>query len=235
MSAEHEHVNPPDLMAEASAGRRVSLAALVLTCLLTVVVTGTAAIALTSYDRHPGDESVEAGFARDMQVHHAQAVEMATIIRDSSDDPVIRTIAYDILTSQQQQIGQMFAWLRAWGLPQNGSQEPMAWMTSGQDHSEMSTSEMSTVMPQPDGTLPGMATAAELEQLRTLTGIEAERLFLKLMITHHRAGVAMAEVALKGAKNKQVKELASAIVKSQTAEINALNDLLKQRVEGTVS
>ncbi len=30
----------------------------------------------------PGDGSPEAGFARDMQAHHAQAVRMAMIIRD---------------------------------------------------------------------------------------------------------------------------------------------------------
>ena len=29
-----------------------------------------------------GDDSPEAGFARDMKTHHAQAVEMATIVRD---------------------------------------------------------------------------------------------------------------------------------------------------------
>jgi uncharacterized protein (DUF305 family) len=31
--------------------------------------------------REPGNDSAEAGFARDMIVHHAQAVEMSEIIR----------------------------------------------------------------------------------------------------------------------------------------------------------
>src|SRR4051794_25276840 len=30
----------------------------------------------------PGDTSVEAGFARDMQDHHAQAVQMSLLVRD---------------------------------------------------------------------------------------------------------------------------------------------------------
>lgn len=233
MSTESEQVDALNPIAAASNGRRVSLAALVFACLLTVVVTGTAAIALTSYDRHPGDESPEAGFARDMQVHHAQAVEMATIIRDNSIDPGIRAIAYDILTSQQQQMGQMFAWLRTWGLPQNGNQKAMAWMTEDMDHSKMTAEQMDTMTLQPDGRLPGMASEAELKQLRGLNGVAAEKLFLTLMIRHHRAGVAMAEAVDEASSNKQVEELAKAIVKSQSAEITALTKLLEERGESS--
>ena len=40
--------------------------------------------------------SAAAGFLRDMQVHHAQAVDMAMTIRDISDDPDLRRLAYDI-------------------------------------------------------------------------------------------------------------------------------------------
>ena len=54
----------------------------------------------------PGTNSADAGFARDMQVHHSQAVEMSRIVRDQTDDVVIRTIAYDIAMTQQHQIGQ---------------------------------------------------------------------------------------------------------------------------------
>lgn len=231
MSTAPEQEDALNPTASASNARRVSLAALVFACLLSVVVTGTASIALTSYQRHPGDESPEAGFARDMQVHHAQAVEMATIIRDNSIDPGIRTIAYDILTSQQQQMGQMFAWLRTWGLPQNGNQKAMAWMTEGMDHSNMTAEQMDTMTLQPDGRLPGMASDAELKQLRELKGVAAEKLFLTLMIRHHRAGVAMAEAVDKASSNKQVEELAKAIVKSQSAEITALTRLLEERGE----
>ena len=69
----------------------------------------------------PTETSADAGFARDMQVHHAQAVRMAMIIRDRSRDPLLRTIAYDIALSQQEQIGQLHGWLIQWGLPATGS------------------------------------------------------------------------------------------------------------------
>ncbi|NNM44473.1 DUF305 domain-containing protein [Knoellia sp. DB2414S] len=94
----------------------------------------------------PSGGSAEAGFARDMQAHHAQAVEMAFIIRDKTDDPTLRAVAYDIATSQQQQIGQMYGWLVQWGLPQTGSQQPMAWMT-GHDLSGMSSHGSTSTSP----------------------------------------------------------------------------------------
>jgi len=37
--------------------------------------------------------SAEAGFARDMQVHHDQGVELAMIVRDRTDDPDVRLLA----------------------------------------------------------------------------------------------------------------------------------------------
>src|SRR5919199_3686100 len=38
----------------------------------------------------PADSSAEAGFARDMVVHHAQAVQMAEIVRDRTESEEIR-------------------------------------------------------------------------------------------------------------------------------------------------
>ena len=40
-----------------------------------------------------------------MQVHHQQGVELAMIVRDGSDDPDVRLLAYDIATTQAQQSG----------------------------------------------------------------------------------------------------------------------------------
>ena len=41
----------------------------------------------------PGDDSVEAGFLRDMSTHHAQAVEMSMIAHADSTNPEIVTLA----------------------------------------------------------------------------------------------------------------------------------------------
>lgn len=164
-----------------------------------------------------------------MQVHHAQAVEMAFLIRDRSDNPVIDTLAYDIATAQQQQIGQMFGWLEVWGLSQTSTAEPMAWMTG------MSQDDMSSGMrmgPYADGRMPGMASARDLARLERADGVNAERIWLGLMIAHHRAGVDMARAVLGLSDQPPVRDFATAMVAAQTAEIAQMRDLLAERTNG---
>jgi uncharacterized protein (DUF305 family) len=79
-----------------------------------------------------------------MIVHHANAVEMATILRDRTDDDAMRLFALDIMMTQQAQIGQMQGWLQVWGLPIAPSAPEMAWMG----------------MPV-EGLMPGMATTEQ--------------------------------------------------------------------------
>ena len=76
----------------------------------------------------PRDDSAEAGFARDMATHHAQAVEMSFVIRDKSSDEELRTLAYDIIVTQSTQRGVFMGWLQEWGLPQASTAPRMTWM-----------------------------------------------------------------------------------------------------------
>ncbi|UER55993.1 DUF305 domain-containing protein [Kineosporiaceae bacterium SCSIO 59966] len=169
----------------------------------------------------PADDSVEAGFARDMSTHHAQAVQMSVLVRERTQDPEVATLALDILLTQQQQIGQMYAWLDRWNLPRASSRPAMAWM---EDSPAMTSMDGS--MPTGQSTMPGMASNEGLDRLRAAAGEEADRLFLQLMIPHHQAGVAMAEVAAAQAADDDVRRLAQTIVDSQSAEIGLLRDML---------
>ncbi len=162
------------------------------------------------------DTGADAGFARDMQTHHHQAVEMGFLVRDRTDDPAVRTLALDIITSQQQQAGQMYGWLVQWGLPQTGPREPMAWAGGEHGHGE-------------GGTMPGMATDQQLDELREAEGIEAERIFLELMTEHHRGGVDMARAALADARTDEVLTLAGAIERAQATEIDLMQTMLAER------
>ncbi|MEO3931206.1 DUF305 domain-containing protein [Micrococcaceae bacterium Sec7.4] len=168
------------------------------------------------------DTGPDAGFARDMQAHHAQAVEMALLIRDKSGNEEIRAIAYDIATTQQHQNGQMFAWLQDWGLSPSGPTPPMAWMRAGggthqgAKHTGQGTAE---------GTMEGMATPDQMQALRNAAGPEADRLFTDLMIRHHQGGVAMAGAAVGLAETARVRDFAARILEAQTAEITALQEL----------
>jgi uncharacterized protein (DUF305 family) len=168
------------------------------------------ALAWALFTGPPGDDSPEAGFARDMSTHHEQAVEMALLVRDRTEDPRIKTLATDIALTQQGQIGQMQGWLGVWGLPAAGEEPAMAWMGHPTE-----------------GRMPGMASAEEIARLGELSGIEADREFLRLMIRHHEGGVPMAQAALERSDNEVVRRLAAAIVRSQQAEVELMQGLLE--------
>ena len=78
---------------------------------LIAVVTASAVLLWLAWNRTPTDDSLEAGFARDMIVHHDQAVAMALLTRDRTTDPTVKTLATDMLLTQQNQIGQVLGWL----------------------------------------------------------------------------------------------------------------------------
>lgn len=182
------------------------------------------AISRTGGDDVPGDDSVAAGFARDMQTHHDQAVEMSWIVHDRTDDRLVRSISYDIARTQESQSGQMAGWLQSWGLSPTGPGEQMDWMKGlGHDHGDSST-ELTE-----DGLMPGMASADEITRLEGLRGKKAEVYYLQLMIRHHKAGVPMAEAARDYSKNDAVETLAQSIINSQTIEVETMTTMLKER------
>jgi uncharacterized protein (DUF305 family) len=171
----------------------------------------------------PADTSVDAGFARDMQAHHGQAVELARLVRDRTDDEEVRTLALDIMLTQDNQAGQMAGWLETWGLDQSSAQEPMAWATAlGHAHETDDGAVGFAAMP-------GWVDRADMTRLENADGVEAERIFLELMIPHHQGGVEMAQLAVDEAQGRQVRTLAASIVKSQTAEIRVLQSMLDAR------
>ena len=172
----------------------------------------------------PADTSVDAGFARDMQAHHGQAVELARIVRDRTDDDDVRTLALDILLTQQNQAGQMAGWLETWGLAQSSRQEPMAWAGAhGHGHDGGSGDAGGFAA------MPGWVDRDDMARLESAEGVEAERIFLELMVPHHEGGVEMAEIAVEEAAGRQVRTLAESIVASQTAEIAVLERMLAER------
>lgn len=173
----------------------------------------------------PGDDSVSAGFARDMIEHHAQAVEMSLEVIDSTDDQQIRTLATDIASTQGNQTGQMEGWIRTWELPMARPGERMEWMAhlEGHDHGAMEEGMAAGAV------MPGMATPEQMEQLRSLEGEEADILYLQLMTTHHIAGVDMAQAALDGGVDGEVRRLATAMVNGQESEIDLMTNMLHAR------
>ena len=191
---------------------------------LLAFVAGFALAPLTPFgDSVPDEGSVEAGFARDMRAHHDQAVLMSLIAFRSAATPQVRTLAQDVLVTQQSQAGAMAGWLDDWDLPARGPAPRMAWMRGGHDgvHGGDEHALRS------DGRMPGMASDTQLEALRDARGEDVDRLYLSLLITHHRGALPMAQEAAERSDRPSVVALAQRIYDSQAAELEVLRtDLL---------
>lgn len=161
--------------------------------------------------------AVDVGFARDMAVHHQQAVLMAILVQERAEDPELRKIALDMVLTQQNQVGQMQGWLALWGEPFASPEPPMRWM--GGEHASHGEEEP----------MVGLASQADLNALEASDGVEAERRFLTLMIPHHEGGVLMADAAVDGADVPAVRDLARSITNAQQVELGTLQKFLDAR------
>lgn len=193
--------------------------------------------------RTPALYSPDAGFARDMSVHHQQAVEMSFIVRDRTQDEPVRGLAYDIANTQANQRGMLLGWLDLWGLPKVVADEPpMSWMESTE--SEGATDSMGSMgsmgpseghaghgghATKPGALMPGMATKEELDRLGAGSGRDAEVLYLQLMTDHHKGGVAMAQGCARQCRTPAEKALAQGMVEAQQSELKLMADMLRQR------
>ncbi|MDH3431390.1 MAG: DUF305 domain-containing protein [Gammaproteobacteria bacterium] len=160
-------------------------------------------IADTSYS--PSD----AQFVQDMIPHHHQAMEMAALVADRTNRPELIDVAGRIDASQGDEIAFMQQWLR-----ERGEHVP-----DPTEHDAMHTSHA----------MAGMATPEQMAALAASEGTAFDRLFLKLMITHHEGAVKMVEELLEqpgSAYDPILFEFTSDINNDQMAEIERMNALL---------
>jgi uncharacterized protein (DUF305 family) len=168
---------------------------------------------------HPGEDSAEAGFLRDMSNHHSQAVAMSMIAHANSTDADVISLSADIALTQHGQISTMRALLREWGVGQTGTRPPMSWMPDAAGSVR-------------DGLMPGMATPEQMTTLGEATGKDLDAQFLTLMRQHHLGGIHMAQAILDESDNGDVTALAGTMVSGQQSELNLIDSMLK-RVRGT--
>lgn len=149
--------------------------------------------------------SADVSYARMMIVHHAQALEMTELVPGRAESSRIVKLAERIAAAQRPEIEAMKGWLGSHDEPERDSGHG-----HGHDHA----------------TMPGMATQAQLKQLRAADGKAFDQLFLTLMTTHHQGAITMsAEVKAQG-NNIWIEEMADDVVAQQTSEISRMRDLL---------
>ena len=139
-------------------------------------------------------------FAQMMIPHHQQAVDMSTLAETRTTNPEILALAKQIKDAQAPEIKQMTAWIES-----SGSS-----MDMGHDMG-----------------MGGMLTDEQMTALENAQGAAFDKLYLEGMIGHHQGALQMAKM-IENSDNAEAKQLAANIMKSQSAEI----DKMKQMLEG---
>lgn len=139
-------------------------------------------------------------FAQMMIPHHQQAVDMSTLAETHTTNPEILALAKQIKDAQAPEIKQMTDWIESSG----------AGMDMGHDMG-----------------MGGMLTEEQMTALGKAQGAEFDKLYLEGMIGHHQGALQMAKM-IENSDNAEAKQLAANIMKSQSAEI----DKMKQMLEG---
>ncbi len=127
-----------------------------------------------------------------MVPHHQGAVEMAEVALENADHRELRGLAEDVVTAQEAEIED----LRAIKEQEYGTSE----IPSGMDQQQMDAM--------------GMADPRELAERRPF-----DKAFIDAMIPHHESAIAMANAALEGSDNPEIRGIARAIVEAQEKEI----------------
>lgn len=156
-------------------------------------------------------QQVDKHFIEMMIPHHQVAVKMADLALQKAKRPEIKKLAAAIKTDQTKEIEQMKAWYKQW----YGAEVPAHAMTGmGMHHRR---GQGMPTMPMHSGM---MGMDMSLESLKNASDFDKE--FIRQMISHHQSAVMMAQMVLNSATHPQINNLAQAIIKSQTAEIQQM-------------
>ncbi|GAB3173584.1 DUF305 domain-containing protein [Myceligenerans halotolerans] len=156
----------------------------------------------TMAGEHTEHNDADVMFAQMMIPHHEQAIEMADVVlAEPGIDPQITELATQIKAAQAPEIEQLGQWLDTWGAER---------VSEHSGHAGME----------------GMMSEEDMQMLSEAAGPEAGRLFLEQMIVHHQGAIEMARTEIESGQDAGAIEMAQAIVDTQDAEIQAMEELL---------
>ena len=159
-------------------------------------------------------------FVQGMIPHHRGALTMAQMADGRAEDPRVIDLANRIEAAQEPEIETMTGWLEEWGEP---LPEETDGGMGGMDHGSMDMGGMD---------MSGMDMEGMSEQnmaaLEAASGAEFDRMWLEMMIAHHRGAVEMAQTEIAEGGNPDAVALAEEIADSQAAEIEEMETLLAE-------
>jgi uncharacterized protein (DUF305 family) len=141
----------------------------------------------------------DAMFMQMMIPHHEQAIVMSDLALKISKNPQILDLAKQIRAAQNPEITQMKNWLANSGF--------------GEDPGHSM-----------DG-MGGMLSDEDLDILAKSSGKAFEKLFLSGMIKHHQGAIQMVNM-IDDSVNSEIKSFGQTVVKTQSAEIELMKQLL---------
>ena len=133
-------------------------------------------------------------FMNMMIIHHDQAIEMAKLADNRTENEKILGLSQNISQTQSEENQQMSKWLNEAGFNRPTRGHRMA----------------------------GMATEQEMNDLRSSRGEEFNLLFSELMIEHHEGGIQMARAEVSNGKSEKVIELAQGMIDVQQTEVEKM-------------
>lgn len=139
-------------------------------------------------------------FLDTMIEHHKGAVMMAGPATVKAMHPEIKSLATDMISSQQGEIAQMKVWRDKW---------------------------FAGAAPAVNMEMPGMTDSMKGMDMKILTvvsGNDFDLSFIKQMVPHHEGAVTMANDALQRSSKPEIKTLAAAIIKAQESEIKQMKE-----------
>jgi uncharacterized protein (DUF305 family) len=159
----------------------------------------------TSADQVAAHNADDVMFAQMMIPHHQQAVEVAAMVPDRSNNPDVIALAAKIAGEQQPEIDTMKALLLQWNVDPNE-------MSHESGHAGMA--------------MTGMVNDATMVRLDSLKGASFDMLWLQSMISHHQGAIEMAKTEIADGKSADLITLAKNIVAAQQAEIDQMKQML---------
>ena len=159
----------------------------------------------TSTDQVAAHNADDVMFAQMMIPHHQQAVELAAMVPDRSNNPDVIALAAKIAGEQQPEIDTMKALLLQWNVDPNE-------MSHESGHAGMA--------------MAGMVDDATMVRLDSLKGASFDMLWLQSMISHHQGAIEMAKTEIADGKSADLITLAKNIVAAQQAEIDQMKQML---------
>lgn len=149
----------------------------------------------TLMDRH---------FIEQMIPHHEGAIAMATLALTKATHPEVKTLADAIIKAQTKEIEDMRGWYSDWF------------------GTNVSTSQSTMMGGMMSGAGMHMGGKEDMDALRGAS--DFDKTFIEQMIPHHQLAIMMAQMLRSGTERPEMLELAENIIKSQSDEIEQMQE-----------